>query len=194
VDRLDDLPIRHLNFIKNPQHPDLPNDFNLEVYVEAFNILLGRKTSQDAQIQQAGSFSFFDKRTYGQLRRNIGHGLEASIEFTRSVRVLLGQLLVFVNSTASAFYCSSRPENLHIYQSHQVPTTVNHLIKTWSDDNRQKEYYDRILLEPFINGVRVQAFTWHEACLYHVWACTMGQRSWRAANFCECGIRGAREG
>jgi hypothetical protein len=61
VDRLDDLPIRHLNFIKNLQHPDLPNDFNLEVYVEAFNILLGRKTSQDAQIQQAGSFSFFDK-------------------------------------------------------------------------------------------------------------------------------------
>jgi hypothetical protein len=35
--------------------------------------------------------------------------------------------------------------------------TINHLTKAWSNDNRGKEYHDRVLLERFIKGIRVQA-------------------------------------
>jgi hypothetical protein len=65
--------------------------------------------------------------------------------------------LVNVNSTASAFYCSRRVENPRERNSREVPMTINHLTKVWSNDNRGKEHHDRVLLERFIKGIRVQA-------------------------------------
>lgn len=134
------LSVKGLRDFINASKPT--SDFKAEEVVAALNLVLARRPNQNSAVLNISHNSFFRVDTPATARQTLGSALEAYVGYFRSVRLTKRQVLVNVNSTASAFY-------------KEIP--LNDLLREFTGVSTDVGVRPTYALERFIRGIRVQA-------------------------------------